>query len=255
MALLRGSSACSKRSFIFIAGFSVACNPCPPRARRRAPSTELGVTTAAPKANTTSTTVTNTTIARIIDGMVCLASLEPESLDLDLNNLPDHEIANGLQRNTHYEQSMANRIVEKRANKFRAEDRENGHHGRRHGHEQGHGEAALRGVNPYLALNLETLADDVRQIVEDFSEVAAGFTLQHDGGNEELHVDQRNALGQIHEGVADRHAELLLLIELAELAGQRLGGFVGNHFQGGGEGVTGADCPSQSVDRLGKKFL
>ena len=37
----------------------------PPRARKRAPSTELGVMTAAPKENTTSTTVTNTTMVRI----------------------------------------------------------------------------------------------------------------------------------------------------------------------------------------------
>ena len=44
-------------------------------------------------------------------------------------------------------------------------------------------------------------------------------------------------------------------IEFAELAGQGFGGFVGDHFQGGGEGVSGADCPGQSVDRLGEKFF
>jgi hypothetical protein len=36
-----------------------------PRARKRAPSTELGVIAAAPKANTTSTMVTNTMIVSI----------------------------------------------------------------------------------------------------------------------------------------------------------------------------------------------
>ena len=51
-------------------GLFLGLQRCPPRARRRAPSTELGVTTAAPKANTTSTTVTNTTMVRIIDGML-----------------------------------------------------------------------------------------------------------------------------------------------------------------------------------------
>jgi hypothetical protein len=46
-------------------------------------------------------------------------------------------------------------------------------------------------VDPNLALNLEALADDVGQVVEDLGEVAAGFALQHDGGDEEFDVDER----------------------------------------------------------------
>ena len=65
MALLRGSSACSMRSFTFRTGFSGAWAVWPPRARKRAPSTELGVTAAAPNENATSTTVTNTTMVKI----------------------------------------------------------------------------------------------------------------------------------------------------------------------------------------------
>ena len=69
MALLMGSRACSSRSLTLSADFSGAWTGCPPRERRRAPSTELGVTTAAPKANTTSTTVTNMTMVRISNGI------------------------------------------------------------------------------------------------------------------------------------------------------------------------------------------
>ena len=63
-----------------IAGlFSAACGCCPPRARSRAPSTELGVTTAAPKAKTAITTVTNTTMIKSSDITDSLVSAKPES--------------------------------------------------------------------------------------------------------------------------------------------------------------------------------
>ena len=59
------------------------CCCCPPRARKRAPSTELGVTTAAPKAKTAITTVTNTTMIRTEAACAIPASLnlllKPES--------------------------------------------------------------------------------------------------------------------------------------------------------------------------------
>jgi hypothetical protein len=64
-----------------------------------------------------------------------------------------------------------------------------------------------------------------------------------------------HALGEIHEGVAHGHAELLLFIEFAEFAGERFGDFVGNHFQSGGEGVSGADGAGQRVDGFGEKLL
>src|SRR5271165_190553 len=252
MALLMGSSACSMRSRTFIAGFSWANEGWPPRARKRAPSTEPGVTAAAPKAKTTSTTVTKTTMVRI-NGIV---QPECEKLSyLNLNNLANHEVTHGLQGDAGHQQGMANGIVKKRFDELRAEDGENGHHGWRHGHQQGHGEAALGGVDPNLALDLEALADDVGQVVENFGEVAAGFALEHDGGDEEFDIDQGHALGEVHKSVAHGHAELLLLIQFAEFAGERLRGFVGNHFQRGGESVTSADRAGQSVDGIGEKFF
>src|SRR5271165_6881443 len=220
MALLMGSSACSMRSRTFIAGFSWANEGWPPRARKRAPSTEPGVTAAAPKAKTTTRTVTKTTMVRI-NGIV---QPECEKLSyLNLNNLANHEVTHGLQGDA--------------------------------GHQQSHGKAALGGVDANLALDLEALADDVGQVVQDFGKIAAGFALQHDGSDEEFYIDERDALGEIHEGVADGHAELLLFIEFAEFAGERFGDFVGNHFQSGSEGVSGADGAGQSVDGFGEEFL
>src|SRR5580704_7123310 len=89
-ALLIGSIACSKRSRN--AGLFSGCWVCcPPRARNRAPRTELGVTAAAPKAKIAPTTVTNTTTTSRIGSM---------TLDLNPDDLADHEISNRLQRNS-----------------------------------------------------------------------------------------------------------------------------------------------------------
>ena len=121
-----------------------------------------------------------------------------------------------------------------------------------------HGEAALRGVDADLTKNFETLANDVREIVENFGEVAAGLALEHDGGDKKFYVDERDALGEIDERVADGKPEFLLFIELAEFSRDRLGEFVGNQFEGGGKGVAGADGAGEGVDGLGKflfKFL
>src|ERR1700683_46151 len=252
MALLRGSRACSMRSITLAAGFSCAMVEWPPRARKRAPSTEPGVTAAAPKANTTSTTVTNTTMVKI-NGMV-----QPEwkrSSYLKLNDLANHEITHGLQRDTDHQQSVADGIIKKRLDEIRTEDEKNRDHCRWHGHEQSHGEAALGGVDAHLALDLEAFADDIGQVIEDFGKVSAGFALQHDGGHKEFDVDQGDALGEIHESIAHRHAELLLFIEFAEFTGKRFGDLVGNHLQSGGEGVPGPDGAGQGVDGFGEEFL
>ena len=89
----------------------------------------------------------------------------------------------------------------------------------------------------------------------NFRQVAAGFTLQHHCRDEELDVDQGNAVRQVEQGVAHRQAEFLLLVELAELSGNRFGDFIGNHFEGGCKGMSGADGACQRIDSLGKLFL
>src|SRR5580658_1042571 len=245
-----GSSACSMRSRM--AGlFSVCCCCCcPPRARRRAPSTELGLNAAAPKAKTAPTTVTNTTTTKIRGNMNL-----PAHLNLDPYDFADHKISNCLQRDSGDQQGVSNRVRKQRLNEAGIEHQHDRNNNRRHAHQKRHRESALGGVDAHLTLDLKALADDVRQIVENFSEVAAGFALQHDGSDEELYVDQGHAVREIDESVAHRHAKFLLFVELPELAGDGLGHFVGNHFDGGREGVSGANRARQGVDRLGEEFL
>src|SRR5262249_53729370 len=61
-----------------------------------------------------------------------------------------------------------------------------------------------------LAEDAETFADDVADLVEDFGEVAAGGSLDADGGHEEAQVEVGNAVAHRLEGVVDRNAEVLL---------------------------------------------
>src|SRR5579871_5776026 len=248
IAFPRGSSACSIRSRR--AGlFSAGCVCCPPRARRRAPSTEPGVTMAAPKANTASTTVTKTMMT-VSSGVINKTCSNPNP-----DNLPDHEISHRLQTDSGYQQGVANWISKQWMDEITIDGQHHDHNDGRHSHQQGHSEASLGGVNAHLALNLEALADDIGEIVENFGQVAARLALQHDCGDKEFHIDKGNALRQIHESIAHGHAELLLFKELAKFSGHWFGHFAGNHLQGGGEGVSGPNRAGERVDGLGKEFL
>src|SRR6266567_9495015 len=131
--------------------FSTGCC-CPPSARSRAPSTELGVTTAAPKARTAITTVTNTTTTKIRGSIS-----KPVYLNLDPDDLADHEISNGLQSNPGDQQHVSDRVREQRTNEAGIEHEHHRDDDGGHAHQQGHGEASLRGVNADLALNFEPL--------------------------------------------------------------------------------------------------
>ncbi len=64
---------------------------------------------------------------------------------------------------------MSNGIVEKRIDKLRAEYLKNRHNDGWHAHQDCHGKAALRGVNPRLALDLETFTDHIGQVIQNRS--------------------------------------------------------------------------------------
>src|SRR6266446_10189625 len=110
-------------------------------------------------------------------------------------------------------------------------------------------------MNADLAQNFKALADYVGEVVENFGKVAAGFALQHHRRHEELDVDQRDAVGEGEKCVAYREPEFLFFVELAEFSGDGFGDLIGNHFEGGGKGVSGANGAGESIDGLGKLLL
>src|SRR3954454_12777520 len=173
IALLMGSSACSMRSRR--AGLFSACRDCTlPRARRRAPRTDPGLTTAAPKKKTALATATKmiTTINRGDIGV----------LYLDPDNLPDHEITDGLQGDSRNQKNMADGIREERVNKGGIQHQHQSNDDRRHAHQKGHGQASLSCVHAHLALDLESFTDDIREIVENLCEGRCGPASPPDRG-------------------------------------------------------------------------
>src|SRR5215510_3888921 len=190
-ALLSGSRACSMRSLM--AGFSCTCGRFQLSERKRDPMIDEGAYAAAPNAKTASAMVTKIRIANT----AAIVS------DLDPDDLANDEIADRLQANADHQHGMANRIAEQRLDEHRVHEIHAHHDDGRHAHKQEHGEAALRGVDAHLSQDLEPLADYVREVVEDLGEVAARLALQHDGSDEELHVDERNPVDQIAQSFAD----------------------------------------------------
>src|SRR6202043_218690 len=59
----------------------------------------------------------------------------------------------------------------------------------------------------------------------------------------------------VDQGVAYREPEFLFLVKLAEFSGNGFGDFVGNHFEGGGKCVSGANGAGERIDGLGKLLL
>ena len=61
---------------------------------------------------------------------------------------------------------------------------------------------AVRTLN--FAIDAEAVANDAREAVENFREISAGFFLDEQRGDEKAHVDRRDALGHVQQGVAQR---------------------------------------------------
>ena len=60
-----------------------------------------------------------------------------------------------------------------------------------HAHQQSHREASLRRIHSHLPVDLEALANHIRQVVQDLREVATRLALNHHSRHEEFYVDDR----------------------------------------------------------------
>src|SRR5213593_4749230 len=110
-------------------------------------------------------------------------------------------------------------------------------------------------MHAHLAHDLEALTNHVREVIKNFSQIAAGFALQHYRGDKKFHVHQGNAFGEVQQRIAHRQAEFLLFEKLAEFGRDWLANFVGDQLQRTGERVASTYCARQGIDRFGKQFL
>ena len=89
-----------------------------------------------------------------------------------------------------------------------------------------------------------------REIVENLREVPARLTLRQDGRREEPGVEDRHPLGHAFQRVAERHAEVLPVVEELEFRTHRRGDFIGDHLNTGRKCVPRAQRARHQLDRL-----
>src|SRR5271165_4771531 len=115
--------------------------------------------------------------------------------------------------------------------------------------------APVRADGPDAAAQLEALADDVSEFVQNLRQIAARALLQQYGGHEEVHVQRRNALGQLLQRDIQRQTQIVFLEGTAEFARQRLLEFAVNHLERHREGMAGAHRARHKLQAVGKKLL
>src|SRR5581483_3270628 len=177
------------------------------------------------------------------------------TLHLDLDDVADPDIANHLHHDRRHQQLLAEPLMEQEIHVRRIDHRQRRTERRRERHQDPAGEPAVRRMDADLAEDLEPLAHDVRQVVENLREVAAGVALNQDGGHEEPDVEERHAVRQLVERVSKRQTEVLLIETLLELGTDRIEELVGHHPPRGLEAMSGAYRARQQIERFGELLL
>src|SRR4051812_5750985 len=177
------------------------------------------------------------------------------TLHLYLDDLLDPQEPDGLHHERAGQEHPADWLAEEHVHVVGVDERERyaQHGGQRQQHVAG--EPAVRGIDADLSQDLETLAHDVSQILENLREVAARLPLNQHGGGEEANVEERHAEGQVVERILHRQAEVLLVERLPELGADRLRHLVGDHLQPGRERVTCFQRARDEVQPFGELLL
>ena len=110
--------------------------------------------------------------------------------------------------------------------------------------------AALRRQRLDEPLQVEPLAHGLCHPVDDLGGVAAGLPLQLRDERELLDVAARHPLGDDHERVLDRHAELLVGDDSLHLALHRLRGALDDDRERAGEAVARAESRRDHLQRV-----
>src|SRR6185503_499882 len=130
-------------------------------------------------------------------------------LNLDLDDFANPDVADALHHDRAHQHHLAHALAEEQLHVLRVDEIQGGRERGRQRHQDIAGESAVRRVGADIPLNLEALADDVGEPVENLREVAAGVALDQDGGDEEPDVEQVEARRELVERIAQRQAEVL----------------------------------------------
>ncbi len=110
----------------------------------------------------------------------------------------------------------------------------------------------MRRVRLHLGGHVQALAHQQGKVLQHTDHVCARLPLQHQAGDEELQVDEGNALAQIVQRGFERSAQSQLLHQLLEFHFHRLAGFGGDGFEATVDVMAGAHGAGEKVDGVGK---
>src|SRR5438093_904413 len=116
-------------------------------------------------------------------------------LDLDLDHLTDPEEANRLKPDGPEQHELTHVLPKQHVHVFRIDHRQRYGERRRKREQDVTREAAVCRMDAHLAADLESLADDVREVVENLGQITPRIALNQHGGDEEPHVEERQAVG------------------------------------------------------------
>src|SRR5260370_9270966 len=151
-------------------GFRGASGRSHPSDFSRAPNKDEGAYAAATRENVPTATATK---------MILTSSSNIRS-DLDLNDSPNYEVSNRLQRNSCRQQKVPNWIVEQRPDEAGIHNQHRDDNCGRQSHQEHHPKPALAGINPDLPQDFEALADGLSEVLLNPGRVSSSFTLPHD---------------------------------------------------------------------------
>ena len=117
---------------------------------------------------------------------------------------------------------MPSGSLHERRHVFRRNDAQHAGQGRGKAGENPAGDPAVRRHHANLPFDLEAVANDRRQVVEHFRQVAAGLTLREHRGDEEPRIENGDASREGFERVRQRHAEVLTVVHQLELRADRI---------------------------------
>ena len=92
----------------------------------------------------------------------------------------------------------------------------------------------------------------MRGSVEDLGQVASRLLLDENGGDEEMQIFRWNARAHLQQCLAKGQTQPLLLEDLQELGGERLGRLLRNHLDGRVHRVAGAQRARHQIDGVGQ---
>src|SRR6185295_4012666 len=109
---------------------------------------------------------------------------------------------------------------------------------RRQSQQNDAGQAAFARQGLYLTPNLESFADQVADLVENFGKVTTRLPLQNHRRGKELHVQVGNPLGHRVERLVERNTQVLLLEDATKFLADRQRHLFSNQPESGGKAMA-----------------